>query len=151
MGREAHSTFFHIMYCVIVLENWKTKDMERLLASNNKEHALRKILIFTNIFDVHTWFHFYPLLIKHEVQFWEISVAFAYNIALNHFVIIASNVFKNSSNKVIKVKRTEVNYSRTCVEKSIKLIVFFLIIANTFIPINISLICRTYCNPLIVC
>ena len=124
--------------------------MERLLASNNKEHALRKILIFTNIFDVHTWFHFYPLLIKHEVQFWEVSVAFAYNIALNHFVIIASNVFKNSSNKVIKVKCTEVNYSGACVEKSIKLIVFFLTIANTFIAVNVTWIFRTYCNPLIV-
>ena len=151
MGCETHFTFFHIMHCVIVLENWKTKDMERLLASNNKEHALRKILIFTNIFDVHTWFHFYPLLIKHEVQFWEVSVAFGYNLTLNNFIIIASNVFEKSSNKVIKVKCTEINYCGACVEKGIKLIVFFLTITNTLIAVNVTWIRRTYCYPLIVC
>ena len=63
------------MNSVVVLEHWKSENVEGSLARNDQEHTLGKIRVLTDVFDILTRANLDVILFEYEVQVWEIAIA----------------------------------------------------------------------------
>ena len=63
------------MNSVVVLEHWKSENVEGSLACNDQEHTLGKIRVLTDVFDILTRANLDVILFEYEVQVWEIAIA----------------------------------------------------------------------------
>ena len=75
MRSKTHSSLLHVMNSVVVLEHWKSENVEWSLACNDQEHTLGKIRVLTDVFDILTRANLDVILFEYEVQVREIAIA----------------------------------------------------------------------------
>ena len=124
--------------------------MEWHLACHNQQEALRQVLLVTDVPHILVGLNFNPLVIEHEVETGEVAVAFRDDMALEYFIVIATNVVENLLDEVVKVEGREVDCRGACIKDGVELIVILLIVFNLCIGIRIRRRRVSYCNALII-
>ena len=92
------------MYRVIALEDWRAKNIIRTIKTYEQKQALSAVLSFAYIKNIILTTDNNPLLLKHEVEVRKICVTFRKDKSFVELVVVATHIFENVFDQVIKVE-----------------------------------------------
>ena len=92
------------MYRVIALKDRRAKNVIRTIKTYEQKQALRAVLSFAYIENIILRIYDNPLLLKHEVEIGKICVTFRKYKSFIELVVVATHIFEDVLDQVIKVE-----------------------------------------------